>query len=906
MGERKKIVLVDGTALAYRNHFSMIKNPLRNSRGINTSALFGTLNSLIKIIGEQKPEHLVVAFDSPKPTFRHKKFPEYKSTRAKMPDELAELLPAIKDAVEAMNIPVFEMDGVEADDVVGTIAEWARKNGFEVIIYTGDKDFIQLIKDGISMLAPGRGNKDDQLWTIQNAHRKFGVRPEQILDLLALMGDSSDNIPGVFGIGKKTATKLLNEYGSLDEIYANIDNIEGAVRKKLEQGKESAYLSRELARIRTDLNIEIDPEQTKLTEPDPDKLMPILKKYELMSLIKRLIPEHRDTDLNEAKQKYHLITSLKELEQVVKELSQSDSICIDTETTSENPMLAELVGVAITDQSGKGYYIPLAHRGDGELFGNQKNLPSQQAKQILQKLFSRPNRKIGQNIKYDMEVLRIAGMEIAGEIFDTMIAGYLLEPGTYQHNLESLAINYLGYRMTTFSDIVGKGKNEITFDYVDLEKACRYACEDVDITMQLAEIFEPKLKELKLWDLFCEVEMPLVPVLVNMEMTGIRLDEAKFAEIRELAEKKLQQTAEKIYEISGEKFNIDSPKQLSEVLFTKMGIPPKKKTKTGYSTDAEVLEQLSMENYEIANFLMEYREMSKLLSTYINSLPELINPATGRIHTSFNQTVTATGRLSSSEPNLQNIPIRSELGAKIREAFVPGSPDWLMLSADYSQVELRLLAHFSGDHNLISAFQQGLDIHSYTASLITGLPMDEITSELRRLAKTVNFGTVYGQGPYGLARQLGITREEASAFINNYFQRYPQVKEYLDSIIDFIEENGYVETIMGRRRYFPEIKSDSFQVREAAKRAGINMPLQGSAADIIKVAMINIHRSLNENGFRAKMLLQVHDELIFEFPADEQDELIELVKSSMENVVQLRVPLVVDIGIGKNWAESHS
>ena len=900
---RPKLVLIDGTALAYRNHFSMIRNPLTNSKGVNTSALYGTLNSLVKILREQEPDYLIFAFDSRKPTFRHEKYPEYKSTRAKMPDELSEILPAVKEAVEALNIPVLEIDGVEADDVVGTLAKRGATNGFDVIIYTGDKDFLQLIDRNISMLSPGRANKPDTLWTIENADKKFGIRPDQLVDLLALMGDSSDNIPGVRGIGEKTAVKLLQRFGSLDNIYANLDKIKGSLKTKLEQGRESAYLSKNLATIRTDLNIPIDWEQAKLGEPNPDKLLPILEKYELASLIKKLLPEHRSTQ--EHSEKYKLVKSLDELSEIVRKIADSQKFCIDTETTSEDSMRAELVGISLSDDVKKGYYIPLAHRQSGGLFEHPENLPLADVRKILNPLLSGDAVKIGQNIKYDMKVLKRAGFDISGKIFDTMVAAYLLDPSSHQHGLDFLAIKYLGYQMTSFSDVAGKGKKQITFDQVEPQTAAKYSCEDVDITMRLAKIFEPKLREMKLDDLFENVEMPLIRVLAEMEMTGIRLDTKRLDEIGELARNEMENMRRKIYEIAGEEFNIDSPKQLSHILFEKLAIPPKRKTKTGYSTDAEVMEQLANDGYEIADYIVKYREMSKLLSTYIDALPKMINPHTKRIHTTFNQTVAATGRLSSSSPNLQNIPARGELGSQIRECFVPRD-GWLMLSADYSQVELRLMAHFSQDPNLLKAFEQGLDIHSYTASLITGLPLDSINHELRRMAKTVNFGIMYGLGPHGLSQQLKITHEEAAAFIDNYFQRYPKVKDYVERTIELAEKNGYVETIMGRRRYFPEINSDSHQVKEAAKRAAINTPLQGSAADIIKVAMININRRLHSENFSAKMLLQVHDELVFEFPPDERDRLIDMVKYEMENVVQLSVPLVVDVGVGKNWAEAHS
>ncbi len=898
----EKLVLIDGTALAYRNHFSMIKNPLRNSKGVNTSALFGVLNSLVKIIREQKPDYIIFSFDSRKPTFRHKKYPEYKSTRAKMPDELSELLPAIKSAVAAMNIPVFEIDGVEADDVVGTIAKRASEQGIETIIYTGDKDFLQLLRPGIKMLAPGRAKKPDKLWTDENAGEKFGVKPQQIVDLLALMGDSSDNIPGVPGIGEKTAVKLLQEWENLDNIYANIDEITGSVRKKLAENKELAYLSRDLATIRSNLDISINLDDAKLREPDASKLIPILNEYELASLVKKLLPEHTDTESEN--EEYRLVSSLDELAQIAEKLSKSEKICFDTETTSKNAMSAELVGISLTDAPQKGYYIPLAHHQSGGLFESPENIPMETAKPHIEKILSSKGTKIAQNIKYDLKILKRTGINVDGAFFDTMIAAYLIDPSSHRHGLDALALKYFGHTMTSYSDVVGNGKSEKNFNEIEPKIAAKYSCEDADITFRLAHIFESKLRALNLWNLFQRIEMPLIAVLLDMEMTGIKLDEERLSKIGSEARRKMEEVKSEIFDIAGEEFNIDSPKQLSHILFDVLAIPPLRKTKTGYSTDAQVMQELELQGYEIAEKIVRYREMSKLLSTYINALPKLINPQTGRIHTTFNQAVAATGRLSSSEPNLQNIPIRHEFGAEIRKCFIPQN-GWLMMSADYSQIELRLLAHFSQDGNLISAFLRGDDIHAYTASLITGLPQDTITQELRRVAKTVNFGIMYGQSPYGLAQQLKITNEEAAAFIDNYFQRYPQVRKYLDSIEKFAEENGYVETISGRRRYLPEIESESHQMREAAKRAAVNTPFQGSAADIIKMAMISIHKKLKSQKFSAKMLLQVHDELIFEFPPNEEKKLTDLVRAEMSNVVQLRVPLVVDIGIGSNWGEAH-
>jgi len=898
----KKLILIDGTALAYRNHFSMLRNPLRNSKGMNTSGLFGLLNSLIKIIREEKPDYLIVAFDAPTKTFRHDMYDDYKSTRAKMPDELRKLMPAIKRAVDALNIPVYELAGVEADDVVGTLAQMGKRNELDVVIYTGDKDFLQLLEPGISMLSPGRAKKPDKLWTQDNAHEKFGVRADQILDLLSLMGDSSDNIPGVMGIGEKTAVKLLEEWDSLDSIYENLGSIKPSVRKKLEESRELAELSKELARIHTDLPLEFDLDKSQLCEPDKAKLIPLLQEYEMNSLVRRFFPEHTDT--GKGGEDYKLVGSIEELEVIVEKLMLTDKFALDTETTSGDPMRAELVGISLCIEPNSGWYIPLAHHAEGGLFEHEANLPKKEALSLITKLFANNAVKIGQNIKYDIKVLRRAGIEVAGELFDTMIAAYLHDPGSHQHGLDSLALKHLGHQMTKFSDVAGKGKKQKTFDQVELDVAVKYSCEDVDITLRLENLFAPPLHELQLWELFQKIEMPLVRVLADMEMTGIRLDSEKLLEIGKIARETMNEIAAKIFAIAGEEFNLDSPKQLSHILFDKLGLPTKRKTKTGFSTDASVMEQFAFDGFEIAGYIVEYREMSKLLNTYIDALPKMINPDTGRIHTSLNQTVAATGRLSSSNPNLQNIPIRGGFGAQIRECFVPKA-GWKLLSADYSQVELRLMAHLSEDSNMIEAFIQNLDIHSFTASLISGIPIDEIDKSLRRTAKTVNFGVIYGQSAFALSQQLRIPFGEAESFIESYFARYPAVKGFVASIEKFVEEHGYVETIMGRRRYLPEIDSDSHQMRQAAKRAAVNTPLQGSAADIIKKAMLGISQKLYDYKLSAKMLLQVHDELLFEFPPDEEDSLRQLVKSEMETVIELRVPLIVDIGIGDNWGEAH-
>ncbi len=901
----KKLILIDGTALAYRHYFSQIRNPLRNSKGVNTTALFGVLSNVLKLIEHDKPQALIVAFDAGGKTFRHELYGDYKATRVKMPDELAELMPIITEALKVLEISVVEQTGYEADDIVGTLAFQAHEQGFDIVIYTGDKDFFQLLQPGIEILTPAKADgSDEKLWTVENAHEKFGVPASSVIDLLALMGDSSDNIPGLPGVGEKTAVKLLLQFGSMENVLAHASEIPGALGKKILENKDLAILSKDLATIRTDMPFIFSAQDAMPKTPNLERIMPILREYELLSLASKITPSSSpDTARNG--ETYLLVDSYKRFEQLANELCTTQKFVFDTETTSENAMIAKIVGISFCMEARKAFYLPFDHKQEGGLFAHPDNLDFEKCRALLKEIFASRALKIGQNIKYDMKVLKNAGIDVAGEVFDTMVASYLLDPGTHRHGLDELAFKHFAHTTTKFENITGKrGSKQITFDFVEPKKACDYSCEDADITMRLYELFAPALEKLNVKNLFEKIEMPLVRVLFEMEMAGISLNVAQLEELGREASVKRAELAKTICDAAGMEFNVDSPKQLGEVLFEKMGLPGKRKTKTGFSTDADVMEKLAAQGFEIAKEVVQYREMAKLLSTYIEALPKLICPKTGRVHTTFNQTVAATGRLSSSDPNLQNIPVRTPFGARIRECFVPKA-GFLLMSADYSQIELRLMAHFSADPNLVAAFNENLDIHAHTASVIFGKPLIEVNREMRSAAKTVNFGVIYGQGAFALSEQLGIPYSEADAFINQYFEKYPKIKDFVEAQAEFATQHGYVETIMGRRRYLPEISAESNQMRQAAKRVAVNTPLQGSAADIIKSAMINIDNRLKQNELAVTMLLQVHDELVFEFAPTTQEVLTEIVKSEMEKVVQLSVPLVADIGIGANWLVAH-
>jgi len=880
---KKRFFLVDGNSFCYRAYYA-IKH-LSNSKGQPTNAIYGFITMIRKIIKEEKPDMLAVAFDLKGPTFRHKKFEDYKITRKPMPEDLVSQLPYIKRILKAYNIPIYELQGYEADDVLATLAEKCRKTrGIDTFIVTGDKDAMQLVTDGIKVYSP---NKEVVIYGEKEVKERFGVSPERIIDLMALMGDASDNIPGVPGIGEKTAVQLMKEFKSLDNVLENTHKIKSVSRRrKIEDSRDLALLSRELATIKKNVPIEIDIGKLEIREPNKKALAELFRELEFRKLL---------TDIAAAKKpegSHTLVDCPGGFSKFMHELKRVKMFSFDFETTHHDPMLARPVGVSFAWKKNEAHYIPL-----NALKGLEKNKVVEALKGVFE---DRGVKKIGQNIKYDALILKNMGIDLRGIEFDSMVASYLLNPAKSNHNLSDISLEYLGYAKKPIEQLIGKGKNAVTMDRVDVGEVCDYCCEDSIMVFNLMTVLKKKLKEKALEELFFKIEMPLIEVLVEMEFRGVSVDSAYLKQLSAEIEKKILSCEKKIHSAAGETFNINSPKQLSRILFGKLKMPVVKRTKTGASTNEEVLKILS-EKEELPREILRYRTLSKLKSTYADSLPALVNPSTGRIHTSFNQTVTATGRLSSSNPNLQNIPVRTEMGKKIRKAFIAEKRSHLILSADYSQIELRILAHLSGDKNLIDAFNVGKDIHAFTASLIYGLQEKEITERMRQAAKTVNFGIVYGMSAFGLSRDLGIDVHEANRFIKAYFDRYPGVKTFLEKTIDEAGKKGFVTTIFGRRRYIPEIKSDNISVRNFAERIAVNTPIQGSAAELIKLAMINIHLKIRD--FKAKMILQVHDELVFEVSAAELQQLSDIVRENMENVLALKVPIRVRIEYGKNWLE---
>ncbi|MDD5310737.1 MAG: DNA polymerase I [Candidatus Omnitrophica bacterium] len=882
-----RLFLIDGNSFCYRAFYAI--RSLTNSKGQPTNAIYGFITMIKKLIEDEKPGYLAIAFDLKGPTFRHKKFEEYKIHRKPMPDELVDQMPLIKEVVRGYNIPLFEMQGYEADDVLATLAVKAAEKGYEVYIVTGDKDMLQLVGPRIKVY---NVHKEGLIYDKDKVKERYGVPPEGIVDLIALMGDSSDNIPGVTGIGEVTAKKLMEDFGSLDKVLSAGDRIKSeSLRKKLVEYRDQAILSKELATVDRDVPVKIDFDELKVKVPDNARLYELFNELEFKRLLKDLSgPGKQLTG------KYRLIEDKGALDGLVKKLAGQKEFALDFETTGTDPLSCEPVGISFCWEEGAAYYVPIGDVKGGfdkaALFGELKLV-----------LEDKRKLKIGQNIKYEQLLLAVNGINMEGPVFDTMVASYLLNPSKLNHNLEDITLEYLNFNKTPITDLIGEGKKKITMKEVEIEKIKDYCCQDSDAAFRLKNVLEAQLEEKNLYKLFHEVEMPLLGCLAAMELTGVAIDVDYLAKMSKEMEKQLEKTTAEIYEIAGTEFNINSPKQLSEILFVRMKLPVVKKTKTGHSTDVEVLEALSAV-HALPALLLKYREISKLKSTYVDALPQLVNPRTGRVHTSFNQTVTATGRLSSSDPNFQNIPIKTEAGRQIRRAFVPGTKGWVIVSADYSQIELRILAHFSQDKELLEAFDNGRDIHTHTASLIFGVRESEITPEMRSIAKTVNFGIIYGMSPFGLSRELKIEVSKAKEFIDAYFEKYGRVKTFLDDLVNEARENGYVTTILNRRRYLPEINSQNNSVRQFAERAAINAPIQGSAADLIKIAMINIHNILKEKKLTSKMILQVHDELVFEVPGDEVEEMKKIVKTRMEEVVKLTVPVRVQVKSGKNWLEA--
>ena len=919
----KKLFLIDAYALIYRSYFAFINNPRVNSNGMITSAVFGFVNTLEQILKLEQPTHLAVAFDLHGPTFRHELFDAYKATREAMPEAIRIAIPYIRRMIDAYRIPKLECAGYEADDVIGTMAKTAEKEDFQVFMVTPDKDYAQLVSENIFMYKPKRMGHEMEIWGVDQVCENFQIsRPEQVIDLLGLMGDSSDNIPGCPGIGPKGAAQLIAQFGGISGVYDSIDQIKGKQKESLINFEEQVRLSRVLAEIVVEVPLNHTPDELVRQDPDQEALNELFTELEFRGMLSKLprkevlvpkpasqqgslfdfaeqtveqVPSNLE-QIHSYNHNYHLVEGADARAVLILELFKQKEFCFDTETTGLDPLSDQLVGISISYQKGEAYYIPVP-------------VDQKQARQIVSEfkpLFdSETITKIGQNIKFDALVLSGYGIKLHGPIFDTMVAHYLVQP-ELRHNLDFLSEIYLGYKKIATSELIGKGKNQTTMRSVDLQTIKEYACEDADITLQLKPLLAKELEEGKVTKLFEEVEMPLLKVLIQMELTGMKIDVAALDQYAIILREQIILLEEEITLMAGEPFNISSPKQLGHILFDKLLLDPKaKKTKTKqYSTNEEVLTTL-LDRHPIIAKILEHRGLKKLLSTYVESLPKLINPKTGRIHTSYNQTVAVTGRLSSNNPNLQNIPIRDENGREIRKAFVPGDNEHLFLSADYSQIELRIMAALSGDKVMIEAFANGEDIHAATAAKIYNIPLEEVTSDMRRKAKTANFGIIYGISPFGLAQRLNIPRNEAKQLIDDYFINFPQVKLYMDDQILLARKRGYVETIMGRRRYLKDITSENAAVRGFAERNAINAPIQGSAADIIKVAMVRIQRRFDEEKIATRMMLQVHDELNFDLLKTENDAVRKIVKEEMEHAIEMTVPLEVEMDAAENWLLAH-
>jgi len=890
--DKPRVYLVDGSSYIYRAYYAI--RHLSNSKGEATNAVFGFTNMLLSLVRDEKPDHLAVVFDARGPTFRKELYPDYKANRSAMPEDLIPQVPLIKQVVKAFNMPALEQTGYEADDIIATLAKRYAAQGLEVTVVTGDKDLMQIVGERIRLLDTMKGKHSGRAEVVE----RFGVPPEQVLEVLGLAGDTSDNIPGVPGIGEKTASSLIQEFGSIENLLRNIDRVKGQKRQEnLREYGEQARLSRKLAELVYDVTLDVTLDDLALEKPDHAALTELFKQLEFHKLLQEYSVSVQEQSSGE---NYQTVLSEAELDELIDSLKRAGRFALDTETTSLIAVQAELVGLSFAVESGHGWYLPVGHR----YLGVPEQLPLELVLNKLRPLLEDPQiEKIGQNIKYDALVLRNAGIELAGVVVDTMILSYITHPAAKSHGLDALAADHLNHRMIPYDEMTGTGKNRICFSEVEVEKATVYAAEDADITWRLAEKLLPQLPAEQPERLFYDVEMPLVEVLTRMEWRGVRIDAGFLGQLSGEMAIKMENLEQEIHRLAGGPFNINSPKQLGEILFEKLHLPKGKKTKTGWSTNVEVLTDLA-EQHEIAAKILDYRSLNKLKGTYSDALPKLINPASGRLHTSFNQAITATGRLSSSDPNLQNIPIRTAEGRRIREAFLP-KEGWTLLSADYSQVELRVMAHMADVPALKESFAAGEDIHKRTASEIFTVFPEMVSDEMRRQAKTINFGVLYGMGAFSLGKDLGISRKEAQEFIDHYFERYPEVHDYLEAKKAEAREHQYVTTILGRRCAIPEINSSNGAIRSYAERNAINYPIQGSAADIIKVAMVNIDRRLREGNLQTRMLLQVHDELVFEVPPEELERVEELVREDMENAVPLDLPLKVDIGTGRNWAEAH-
>lgn len=901
---RKTFFVIDGSSYIYRAFYAIRR--LTNSKGMATQAVYGFTTMLLKVLRERKPDFVCVVFDAPGRGFRHEMSETYKATRQVMPEELVPQIPYIKQVVRFSGVPQMELEGYEADDLIATLVHWGAARDLDLVIVSSDKDLHQLIEDpGVRQWDP----QNDRVFTEQVVFERFGVTPKQMKDYLALVGDVSDNIPGVKGVGEKTAKQLLQKWESLDQIYENLPLISPeSLRKKLTEGRESAFLSRELVSLRLDVIINQTLEEFLPTTPLRKEMLSLCEDLEFRTLAESLRREWVDTEepppaelKSTSTRSDRVIRSRGELLELLRIVGTKSLVSLEVETSSPDAMNAEIVAIALCMENDIAYYIPVGHRGADS--GDQLSA-AETLHEIHTILNAAVPAKAGQNLKAQWVVLRNHGIELNGMVFDTMIASYLLDPGKQTHALDRIAAEYLGERIASFPELTGRGKSQISFAEVEIASAADYGCCDVETTWRLIPILREKLEDSGLRELYELVELPLTEVLALMEYRGILVDIEKLETLSLDFEKALDRRAALIFEMAGEEFNIQSPKQLGYILFDKLGLPVLRKTKSGASTDMAVLEDLAAE-HPIAEQILGHRTLSKLKGTYADALPKLVNPRTGRIHTSFNQTVTATGRLSSSNPNLQNIPIRSEEGKKIREAFI-AAPGNLLLSADYSQIELRVLAHYSGDESLRDAFRSNEDVHRRTAAEIFGLEPAEVTSEMRRQAKMINFGIIYGMSSFGLSQRLRITTRTAKAAIERYFERYSGVRRFIDESVARARETGYAETLLGRRRAIPELQSRNFNVRQLGERLAINTPIQGTSADLIKKAMIDIHLLLKHQGFRTEMLLQVHDELLFEVPAEEMSKVQEVIRLAMEDVWKLEVPLRIEMGAGINWAEAHA
>jgi len=890
MRNDKTLYLIDGSAYIHRAYHAI--RHLANSKGLPTNATFGFTRMLIKLIEDRSPEYVVMFFDAKGPTFRHEMYREYKANRPPMPEDLSIQIPYIKEVTRGFNIPVVEMQGFEADDLIGTFRYQAEKAGFSIVMVTGDKDFIQLVTEKATIWDPMKDKTTD----MNVVRDDFGLEPGQMIDVMALAGDASDNIPGVPGIGSKTALSLIKTYGSIESLYEHVHAItKKKQRENLVEHKEKAFLSKKLVKIDTHVPLSFNPEEFKLREPDKARLSRLFKELEFREL-QQAFPKQSDL----SNKNYRSILDMAAFSELIARLESAGVFAVDTETTSKDPMKAKLVGLSFSVTRDEAFYIPCAH----DYQGVPEQLELKNVLRLLKPVLENPDaKKVGQNIKYDWMVLKRHGIHLDGVIFDTMVASYLINPSKRAHNLDQIAIDFLDRKTITYEEV--SGKKDISFAEVPLERAVPYACEDADVTLMAYHVLRPKLEKAGLIELYNKVELPLIPVLMKMEMTGICVDREILLALSKSFEHQLEQLESMIYSAAGEEFNIKSAQQLGAILFEKLKLPVQKKTrkKTGYSTDVDVLTFLA-EKHELPALVLRHRTLAKLKSTYTDALLDLIHPETGRIHTSYNQTVTATGRLSSSDPNLQNIPVRTDEGIEIRKAFVPRK-DWILVSADYSQIELRILAHYADDDILIEAFKNDEDIHTRTATEVFQVFPSFVTYELRRQAKVINFGIVYGMSPYGLSKELGISQKMAKTYIDNYFSRYKGVKKFIDRAISDARKTKRTSTLLSRIRLLPDIESPNKTVREFAERTAINTPIQGTAADLIKLAMIHVDAEFRERGLKSLMLLSVHDEIVFEVPPEEFESVKHLVKEIMEGILDLKVPLKVNVASGYNWAEVH-